>query len=279
MERGKNVNNSAIKEYNVVNSVVKAVSVLNCFTQQHSELTLAQISGQLKLPKSTALNLIRTLESCNLLQQTPDKQRYTLGYKVSEYAYIFHSSMPVLQRAVPFLEDIQIKTGEIVYLVTHAQGRVLYLESVYPSRRMASYSVSGRTHPMHCTGCGKAMMAYLPEEEIDEIIRTYGLERRTSNTITDPKLLKEELAKIRKRGYSLDIEEETPGVKCIGVAIRDSSGYPLGGISISGTMVSIPDSVINEYAELLSRTSNILASLGGSEWFRFNFPCSHYGQV
>lgn len=236
----------------LVNSVYKAMMILDCFTQSQPELSLSQICRSLSLPKSTALNLIKTLEFCGHLIRTPTGQ-YRLGYKLMGLSYNLRASLPIIQYATPFLEEIQIKTGENIYLTTHINGRVLYLEGMYPSIRIGNYSIAGKTLPMHCTGCGKAMLAYLPENEIAQIIERWGLQKITQNTICTREKLYEELEAIRKRGYALDLEEETLGVKCIGMAIRDSSGYPTGAISISGTMMSMKDELLDDYAKMLSR--------------------------
>lgn len=101
---------------------------------------------------------------------------------------------------------------------------MFYLECVYPSRRSVSYSVSGKTLPMHCTGCGKAMLSQMPTDQVEAIIQKHGLPSFTQNTITDHDALMEQLAVCRRRGYALDNEEETMGVKCVAMAIRTSPG-------------------------------------------------------
>lgn len=240
-----------------VNSVAKAMRILDCFTPTQARLTLAQISHHLDLPKSTTLNLIRTLEQGDYLLRGPD-QSYQLGYKMLELSYCLRASMPIVQYAVPFMEELQIQTGETIYLTTHIEGRTLYLEGMYPSIRIGNYSITGKTLPMHCTGCGKAMLAYLPPAELDWILETWPLVRCTPNTITDPVRLREELAAVRERGYAIDREEETPGVKCIGVAIRDGEGYPVGALSVSGTVMSMKDDLLDGYARTVSRVCHVL---------------------
>lgn len=242
-----------------VNSVNKALRILSCFNQAHSELTLAEISEIMSIPKSTALNLIRTLEQCGYLIKSKNGQSYRLGYKILELSYSCRQSLPIIQNAIPFLEEIQEYTKEIIYLTSHVNGRVLYLESIYPSRRIANYSIVGKTLPMHCTGCGKAMLAYLPEDEFDNIIQIHGLPRFTANTIVTREALLEEMDAIRTRGYAIDLEEETPGVKCIAMPIRNSAGYPCAAISISGTVINMKDELLDKYAEILSRTCSALS--------------------
>lgn len=244
---------------NFVGSVTKALRILDCFTPSQPRLSLAKISQQLKLPKSTTLNLIRTLEQGGLLLRAPGEQNYQLGYKLMELSYCLRSSLPIIHYAIPFLEELQVKTGEIIYLTTHLNGRVLYLEAMYPSIRIGNYSVAGKTLPMYCTGCGKAMLAYLPAEEVEEIIDKWGFQKFTPNTITDRDSLYEELDRIRKRGYAIDTEEESPGVKCVSIPVRNSEGYPTGALSISGSLMSMKDELLEEHAKNLSRVCNSLA--------------------
>lgn len=243
-----------------VNSVFKAICVLECFSPTQPILSLGQISKQLSLPKSTVSNLIKTLEQVGYIVKGAGDQGYRLGYKILGLSYALRSSIPVVQYALPFLEDIQLKTGEIVYLTTHIEGRSLYLEGVYPSRRMEKYSISGKTLPMHCTGGGKAVLAFLPQNEVEQIIEQWGLPAVTENTITNPDSLFKHLEVIRERGYALDLEEESPGVKCIAKAIRNSDGYATGAISISGTTMSMRDELLPEYAQILDRVCSTLMS-------------------
>ena len=259
--------------YGTVNSIVKAFSILECFSKQEYELTLTQLSTKLSIPKSTVLNLLRTLAACQMVRYIPERKCYIMGSKPLEYSYIYQSSLQIIQRAIPFLEDVQVKTGEIVYLVTHVDGKVLYLQSIFPSRRMSNYSIAGKTNPLHCTGCGKAMLAYLPEEELEMVIQKRGLERRTYNTITDAACLKDELERIRSRGYALDMEEETIGVKCVAMPIRDNMGYPVAAVSISGNAINMDDRLVAEYVELLSRICGILMTIGGESWRSICLPC------
>ena len=242
-----------------VTATAKALRVLDCFTPTQPELSLAQISRILNMPKSTLLNQLRTLEEAGFLGKSPENQTYRLGHKIMELSYCAHAAMPVTQYAVPVMEDLQVATGEIIYLTSHIGGQVFYLECVYPSRRAVAYSVSGKTLPMHCTGCGKAMLSQMPTEQVEAIIQKHGLPSFTQNTITDHDALMEQLAVCRRRGYALDNEEETMGVKCVAMAIRTSRGDVAGALSISGSTLSIRSENIPQYAELLSRACNALS--------------------
>lgn len=245
----------------LVRSILKAAEVLECFTPAEPRLTLSEISERVKKPKSSTLNLLRTLEQAGLVSRVTESGHYQLSIKMMEYAYNVRANLPIVQYAMPFLEEIQGLAGENVYLTTHVGGRVFYLECLYPTVRTGSYSVQGKTLPMHCTGVGKAMLSALPDDDVDLIIDLHGLPRLTPNTIVEKDLLKQELREVRLRGYALDHEEESLGVKCVAVPIRNKAGYGVGAISISGTVISIPPSKIERYAEILSRVANTLSDV------------------
>ncbi len=256
-----------------VNSVVKAMQILNCFTPSVPMLSLAQISKQLDIPKSTALNLIKTLESGGLILRVKDSSSYQLGYKNMELGYRTLMGLSILPYAIPIMEEIQEKTGEIIYLTSHLNGLVFYLQCIYPSRPKVSYSVMGKTLPMHCTGCGKAMLTYLERSYIDKIIEKYGLSMVTPHTITDPDRLFKELEINQRRGYAIDNEEETLGVKCVGVAVRNTKGIAVGALSLSGSVITLTPDKYDAYADLLSKSCILLSQQANL------FPASQMNQA
>jgi DNA-binding IclR family transcriptional regulator len=203
--------------------------------------------------------MIRTLEAEDYLFKVNNSQNYRLGFKLMELSYNVLISLPIVQYAIPLMEDLQIQTDEIIYLTTHINGRVLYLECIYPSKRAITYSIYGKTLPMHCTGCGKAMLAYMPEKIVDIIIAKWGLPQATSNTITEPAKLKEALAKYRNLGYAIDNEEEGHNVRCIAMPVRSPGGLVAGALSISGPVMTMTDDKFPQYARLLAGACNFLS--------------------
>ena len=118
-----------------VRSVMKAMGVLEMFSPTQPEMSLAQMAQKLNMPKSTLLNLLKTLEGEGYLLHERDSQTYRLGYRVLQLGYNVRSSMPIIQYAIPFMEDLLSRTGETVYLTSHMNGQVLYLDGAYNSRR------------------------------------------------------------------------------------------------------------------------------------------------
>ena len=241
-----------------VNSVVNSLRVLKCFTEASPEWTLSQLAQALQMPKSTLLNMLRTLEIFGIIIKSETNQSYRLGLELLEMGYSVKKSLPIIQYAIPLMEELQEKTNKFIYFTIPKQGKALYLEGIYPTKRTISYSVTGKTLLMHCTGCGKAMLSQLPEEAVKRIVDCYGLPRYTPATITDFDVLMNQLRQDRERGYSVDLGEETPGVKCVAVAIKGRERV-LGAISISGSTMSMQDEDIPMYAEMLANATHMLS--------------------
>ena len=242
----------------LVKSVSKAMRILSCFTLENPEVSLADISRNLNIPKNTALNLLRTLELYGMVTRTSSSMNYRLGYNIMHLNYCIQSSMPAIRTAYPVLENLQQTTGKTIYLTTHINGRVFYLDVIHQNQRIFSYSSSGRFHTMHNTGCGKAMMAFLPEESIRRIISEHGLAGHTEYTITTPEALMEELALTRRRGYAVDQQEDTLGIACIAAPILNAQGYPTAAVSISGTYHTMQGDLGLQYLEYLLNTCHTL---------------------
>ena len=135
-----------------VNAVARALEILNCFSPSRPELTLTQITQQLHCPTSTLLNQLRTLEGAGFLYRVKGSTSYRLGYKLMERSYCVHASTPIIQYALPVMEELESQTDSFIYLTTHLNGLVFYLESVCPGQRRVRYSIAGKTLPLHCTG-------------------------------------------------------------------------------------------------------------------------------
>jgi DNA-binding IclR family transcriptional regulator len=158
------------------------------------------------------------------------------------------------------MEELLAASGEIIYLTTYIDGYVFFLQCLYPSRRSVNYSVAGKKLPMHCTSSGKAMLSYMPAEQVEEIIRIRGLPAITPNTITDPVRFRHELDLCNQRRYAIDTEEESLGVRCVATAICNKKGEVAGALSISGSVISMTEERINTFARLLLNASHALTS-------------------
>lgn len=214
----------------------RAVQVLETLSQQSAPLTLTETAVSVGLPKSSTLNLLTTLEAAGMVRRS--QRGWVIGYKALEIGQAaqannmfaqFRSTvlrLPTLSTEVVLLAVLD--GAEIVYLARH-DGQ----QAVRASDRLASDV--GRRKPAVVTSLGKAMLASLPEPQLDELLAGLGeLPRPTRRAHRNVALLRADLDSTHERGYSVDFEQNTIGVTCIGVAIPGSDAP----MAVSTTMMS-----------------------------------------
>ena len=249
-----------------VQVVDRVVGLLEALPGERQGLTLAQLSKRLRLHKSTVYRLLMALEWHGLVQKVSNDGRYHLGLKFFELASKVTAQLDLPKRARPYLERLVSDTSETAHFCILDKGEVLYLEKVEASRTVRIPSIVGGRFPAHCGAAGKVLIAFLPEKELDHLVRWRGLRTYTPNTITTPTTLKAELQLVRERGYSVDNEEFEEGLKCIGAPVRDYSGKVIGSISIAGPAFRMTkDRVLAVAYSVVEAANELSAKLGYPE--------------
>lgn len=219
----------------VIQSASKALTLLKVFSPDRPELSLTEISRCLDLNPSTAFRLIATLQAHAFVEQDPENRKYRLGVACLELGSVFLSQSDIRQQALPILVALRDDCKETVHLARLVGSEIVYLEKLDGLLAIGIMgSRIGRRSPAHCTGLGKAMLAYRPESEIRQRYAESGLRRFTPNTITDLDEFLDELVHIREHGYAIDNEEHELDVKCIAVPLWDHRQDVVGAISIAG---------------------------------------------
>ena len=196
----------------IVRSVLKALDVLEAFGHDEHILGVTELSKRLGLAKSTTYNLLATLKSRGYVEEDPVTSRYSLGVKLLELSRAVRANVEIRDRAAAILRELAQYSREAVYLTILHDDHSVYIYSIEAPGRLQARSAIGGRVPLHCTGVGKAKMAFLGDEEVARIMARVGLPRFTDNTIVDPERMRAELALIRRRGYAVDNEEHEVGI-------------------------------------------------------------------
>jgi IclR family KDG regulon transcriptional repressor len=246
----------------VVKSVYRAVKILD-FLSSQSEKSVTEISKSLNFPKSSVHEIISTLLEEGILGKDSDRNRYSLGLKLFELGKQAQANLEISKVAIPSLRGLHEQLDETVHLTLLDGKEVLYIECFESTKRLRTYSVIGVRAPLHCTAVGKAILAYLDEGEVEEVIQSMGLPRFTDNTITDREALKREIRKIKGCGFATDNMEHEEGVCCVGAPIRNHTGKVVASISVSGPSQRMTSSRLEEFAPLvMDRAAEISRRLG-----------------
>ncbi|HYY70513.1 MAG TPA: IclR family transcriptional regulator [Terriglobales bacterium] len=252
----------------------RALAVLDALARTSESPTLAELSAELKLHKSTVHRLLMVLERHKLIERSTAGGRYRLGLKLFELGTRAVSHLDLRERARPLLERLMLETGETVHFGILDDTEIVYLDKVEPARSVRMASSIGRRNPAYCTAMGKVILAHLPEFQVEAIVRKHGLRAMTANTITSLAELKAELGAIRGRGYAVDYEEIEEGVRCVGCAVRDFSGAPVAAISVSGPAFRLTKEKIKRLAEPVREAANVLSLELGFKLEKASFPGS-----
>jgi DNA-binding IclR family transcriptional regulator len=212
----------------------KALDVLDAVGQAPAGLSQAELGAKLALPRTTLYRLLGTLVARGLLRRDPLRRVYCLGMRCFEYARKAFAMPDLVAAAGIELRALRDMTGETTYLATLDGLEVISLERCDGAHGERSRSALGQRKPLHCTSQGKAILAALPQEQRDAIVKELPMTAVTPRSITDRRRLQAELRLTAQRGWSIDDEEIAPGVRCCGAAIVDAQGQVRGSISVAG---------------------------------------------
>ncbi|MGH6664883.1 MAG: IclR family transcriptional regulator [Pseudolabrys sp.] len=243
-------------------SVDRALYLLETIAEAGGEATLTELATRTGLNISTCHHLLATLIKRGFAAKVPGRRLYALGARI---LYLGHACLQVdlPRRAQPYLEAVNRATGETVHLAA-LQGDAVVTLAVREARHAVRVDTGriGKLDAPHATSVGKAIMAWLPEDEMRRIV-AHGMKRFTDNTITDFAALVESLRVVRRNGYAIDREEFLPGVICVGAAIRDQAGTVIGAISASTpTMRATEEHVALMRDEIAAATRALSAEFG-----------------
>ena len=169
-----------------IQSVERAFSILEYLQQcGGGERSVKEIADALELNKSTAFGLINTLTTLGYLQQNADNQKYVLSLKLLSFSNTIKVQNSIIRTVHPYLEQISLKYGEIAHCGVAQGDSVFYVDKVESSRSLSINTQIGTKNYLHCTGVGKCILAYMPEDEQQHILAG-PLKALTFNTIVDP---------------------------------------------------------------------------------------------
>ncbi|RAI42732.1 IclR family transcriptional regulator [Rhodoplanes roseus] len=204
-----------------VQVITRAASILRALEDQPAGLSLGQIAQRVDLARSTVQRIVAALEAEKLLIAASPTGRVRLGPTLLRLASSVQSDFVSLCR--PWLVKLSAELSETVDLAAIKRDYLIFLDQVIGSQRLRAVSSVGETFPLYCTANGKAYLAQLGNDAVEELVgRSYPA--RTPTTLTTYDALLQDLRRIRRTGVAFDREEHTVGVCAAGVVLRDSLG-------------------------------------------------------
>lgn len=239
-----------------VKSADRTLEILETLAAARDRLSLGVLARNLGIPKSSLHSILRTMQSRQWVESDADGRYFGLGIKALVVGATYVDSSDAVATAQSVLDWLAAQLGETVHL-----GRLDGVEVVYLAKRESShplrlYSAIGRRLPAHSTALGKALLAERRPSEID-VLLPEELARLTPNTITQRADLQQELEAIRTRGYSIDNEENSQGIRCFAVPLH--TAVPArDALSYSIPLMRVTPQIENEAVLLLQQARNQL---------------------
>jgi DNA-binding IclR family transcriptional regulator len=216
-----------------IRSVAHSLELVDALAPSEEGRGVTELSGMLRLAKSTVYRLLQTMVGHGYVVQDPNSGRYHLGLKFLELGGLVSNRLSILTIARPCLQRLMEATNETVHLGLLEGHEVVYADKIECLRTIRMYSRVGRRSPLHCTALGKALLAHQGEATIQELLRA-RLEQRTARTITAPRALRVELQRVREKGYAEDNEEFEEGLRCLAAPVRDHTGIVVASVGVAG---------------------------------------------
>ncbi|MBM7066292.1 IclR family transcriptional regulator [Actibacterium sp. 188UL27-1] len=216
-------------------TVGKALEVLDLIARFGRPVKFAELQGESVHPKATLYRLVQTLANQGMLTHDPDTGTYSLGIRLVRLAHAAWHTTSLAPVARPHLDALARAAGQTVHLAQLDNAQVLYVDKRSARDPVEMFSQAGKVGPAYCTGVGKAMLAWLPEQVLQRFLPQQSFHQFTPSTLTSEAELRAELEAIRDRGHAYDREEHEPGIVCVAVPVLSPSARVLGAISVTGS--------------------------------------------
>lgn len=256
---------------NNVQSVERALTLLETLTEHPDGCSLKLLSVETGLNKSTIHRLLHTMMCFKFIHQDPETEKYSLGTRILYLSNCLLDSLDIRAIASLPLKELCKKTGESAHLLIMQGDSAVYVSKVEnPQRAVRMYSMIGKSIPLYCSSGGKAMLAWMPEENARQILESRQLKRITSATITNPDVLMAQFQKVREHGFATDWFEHEESVFCLASPVFDSQSRPVAAVSIAGTPLQFNPDNYNLFCEYVLQTARTISERLG---------CEHYPAV
>ena len=236
----------------------RGVDVLLLLAQSvEAQLGVTQIATRLDLSKAVVHRILSALRNKGLVEFDSQTRRYSLGPITMSLGLTYLQKLDVRRVAMTELVSLSRATNETTTLSVRSGASRVYVDQVLPQREVLMSVTLGVAYPLHAGASSKALLAFLPHDEIELFLQS-PLTRVTNQTIIDRRKLRRELTQIAERGWATSIGERLPGAGSVAAPIFDYRNYPVAVVSVCGPADRI-SSNLSIHAEKLTASTSLLS--------------------
>mgnify|MGYP001025910499 CR=1 FL=1 len=244
-------------------TLVNAVQLMDCFSKDDPYLGVREAARMTGISSSTVGRVFASLKKLGLLVQDMDTQKYSLAGKVLAWAEIYTATVDVRRIALPFIYDLQRITGETISLYILEDNKRVCVERLESEQNVRMVARVGRYLPLHAGSAGKLFLAYMPEDQREEVLESEERKVFTPMTITDPEQLQAECQRIITQGYAVSHGEWTLDASGVAAPIFNQRGQMIAAMTISGPTQRFTQDKIEKFSNNCKRTGLQISRLLG----------------
>jgi len=254
---------------NTVQSLAKGFKVLQAFTAQEPELTMAEVARKADMDNATAFRFLNTLVSLGYVDKVADSRLFRLSLKVLDLGFHAIARSDLRTHARPILRSLVGEVNEAASIGVLDGSSVMYAERVQAGLTQLGVDVRiGSRVPAYSTAVGQAILAWLPRATQLKVLQGQPLLKLTATTLTDMDALLARLAQIRSSGYALSDQETVTGVYVLAAPVLDVDGMPVAALSVAasvhrGTLEQFKENAVGAVLEAAQQLSKSLQATGG----------------
>lgn len=248
----------------------RAIQLLDCFSQDEPYLGVREVARMTGLSSSSAGRILSSLKELGLLVQDHETHKYALAGKVLAWAEVYSATLDIRRLALPFIQDLQRMTGETVSLYVLEGTNRVCVERLESDQNVRVVARIGRNIPLHAGSAGKLFLAYMSDEERENLLKETNLDPLTPYTITDMDELHEQMEIIKNNGYALSHREWTIDASGISAPIFNQQGKMIAALTVSGPTQRFSQEKLNMITPACTRTAKQISSLLGHSTVKHN---------
>ena len=246
-----------------VPAVKRAFDIIEALGRHSGGLTITEVYRALKLPLSSTAAIVYTLQDLGYIERS-EGQRYRLSAKLLGLAGQTVERQDLTATCRPLLAEVVRETGLTGHLAVLRDCDSIYVDKVPSSSFVQISTYVGLSWPAHTSAVGKAMLAFLPVEDLRARIKRMSFKKLTPHTITSAQMLERQLEMFRQLGYSWELNEGEEGLGCVAAPVFGADGQVRAGISLGGTTHKITSATIPTLGIAVRRTADRMSALLGA---------------
>jgi DNA-binding IclR family transcriptional regulator len=220
---------------------------------------LSPLTRRLELPKTVTFRLLKTLQEQGYVSQDPVTTRYQLTFRMLMIGSSIRQKIDLHQCAQPVLERLVTDTRETAHVGVLDDIYMIPIQKVESPEALRADVPMGRRVPAFCSALGKAILAFLPAADLQRVIANTEFISHTSTTIRTASALRQELSRIRTRGFAVNHEEFDRGIRSVGAPIFRRGHFPVAALSVSGPVSRLTRARADDIGEMVRRAAAVVS--------------------